>query len=381
MVATRTTPLLRRSRPSLWTILAWCGAALYPAVLNLVVGYGAPGLTRIEIVPAAALTLVVASLLRRHPLPAVTVLLVAWGAACLVAGTVAVALVEMLTTDLAVGYVAVHHPRRTSLTAAAMAFCTQVATIGLFPGTDVASRGVLILVALVAAWTVGNSARERREHARELSERATAQAVTAERLRIARELHDMVAHSIGIIAIQAGVGSRVIDTQPGEARNALDAIEATSREALSGLRRMLGALRRADEPGTAPLDPAPGLADLDRLVAATADAGVRVDLRWRGERRPLPPDIDLSAFRIIQEALTNVVRHAGTSDCEVRVGYLDDELSVEIVDDGIGVADPGAGYGLVGMRERAGLLKGDLTAGPRPGGGFRVAARLPLEAR
>ncbi|WP_242904751.1 sensor histidine kinase [Actinomadura terrae] len=381
MAATRTSFLFRRARPSVWTVLAWCGAALYPAALNLVVSHGAPGLTRVEIVPAALLTFVVVGLLRRHPLPAFTVLVFAWGAACLVANTVAVALLQMLTTDLAVGFVAANHQRRTSLITAGMAFVTQIATIGLFPGTDVASRGVLILVALVAAWTVGNSARERREHARELSEQATAQAVTAERLRIARELHDMVAHSIGIIAIQAGVGSRVIDTQPGEARKSLDAIEATSRETLSGLRRMLGALRRADTPGTAPLDPAPGLADLDRLVAATADAGVRVDVHWRGERRPLPPDIDLSAFRIVQEAVTNVVRHAGTPACEVHVDYRDDELSVEIVDDGVGVADPGSGFGLVGMRERVGLLKGVLTAGPRPGGGFRVAARLPLESR
>src|SRR5207247_10820514 len=143
---------------------------------------------------------------------------------------------------------------------------------------------------------------------------AKLQAATAERLRIARELHDMIAHGIGVIAIQAGVGSRVIDTQPAEVRNALTAIEATSRETLAGLRRMLGVLRRAEPgspgspgrpgPGHGPPEPAPGLADLGRLAATTAEAGVRVELRWLGERRPLPADIDLSAFRIIQEAVT-----------------------------------------------------------------------------
>jgi signal transduction histidine kinase len=145
----------------------------------------------------------------------------------------------------------------------------------------------------------------------------------AERLRIARELHDMVAHSIGIIAIQAGAGRRVFDARPAEARDALAAIEATSREALSGLRRMVTGLRRADPgpgPGQAPLGPAPGLADLDRLAAMTLDAGVQVDVDWRGSQEPLPADIDLSAFRIIQEAVTNVVRHARTDQCRVSIG-------------------------------------------------------------
>ncbi|MFC6935973.1 sensor histidine kinase [Actinomadura yumaensis] len=199
----------------------------------------------------------------------------------------------------------------------------------------------------------------------------------------------MVAHSIGIIAIQAGVGSRVIGTQPAEARNALSAIEETSRDTLSGLRRMLGALRRAEPvPGTsgasdgdaAPRDPAPGLADLDRLAAATRDAGVRVEVTRLGESRPLPSDIDLSAFRIVQEAVTNVVRHAGTDRCRVTIDQRDGELAVEIVDDGRGHGTTSIGYGLVGMRERVGLLHGDLTAGPRPEGGFRVAARLPVPA-
>jgi len=215
----------------------------------------------------------------------------------------------------------------------------------------------------------------------------------AERLRIARDMHDIVAHSIGVIAIQAGAGRRVFDASPGEARDALAAIEATSRETLSGLRRMVTGLRQADlesEPGQAPPDPAPpdpapGLAGLERLAATTRDAGVRVEVDWHGSREPLPADIDLAAFRIIQEAVTNVVRHAGTDRCQVAIGRQDEELSIEVTDSGRGapaskLSPAGTAYGITGMRERAALLGGELSVGPRPGGGFRVAARLPLPA-
>ncbi|RFU36962.1 sensor histidine kinase, partial [Actinomadura logoneensis] len=133
-----------------------------------------------------------------------------------------------------------------------------------------------------------------------------------------------------------------------------------------------------------PLDPAPGLADLERLVAATADAGVRVEVRWTGERRPLPPEIDLSAFRIVQEAVTNVVRHARVPACRVTIGFGPEELTVLVEDDGTGgtpgAARDGGGFGIVGMRERASLLRGELVAGPRPEGGFRVAARIPTRS-
>ena len=189
-----------------------------------------------------------------------------------------------------------------------------------------------MVLTTVIAWLAGDSLRQAAERVEARRAQAQAQAAVNERLRIARELHDMVAHSIGIIAIQAGVGRRVIDTQPAEARNALAAIEATSRETLAGLRQMLGVLRRAD--ARADRRPAgrqrPGLADLDRLAATTRDAGVRVEVQWLGPRRPLPADIELSAFRIIQEAVTNVVRHAGTGHCQVTVDYRDEELAIEV---------------------------------------------------
>jgi signal transduction histidine kinase len=276
-----------------------------------------------------------------------------------------------------------------------------------------------VLLLFVIAFIGGVLVRERREHGRALREQVAARAVTAERLRIARELHDMVAHSVGIVAIQSGAARRVIDTQPERAKEALGVIESTSRETLAGLRHMLGALRRAeaDREEAAPM---PGLADLDRLAAHAAGAGVRVELRRCGEVRPLPPEVELSAYRIVQESVTNVVRHSGARDCRVDVEYGRAELIIEIVDDGrggveveppglaaapcasgtrtatatatagtgaarAGAADPAAGraspdhlgYGLVGMRERVSLLHGRFDAGPRPDGGFRVAAWLP----
>jgi signal transduction histidine kinase len=257
--------------------------------------------------------------------------------------------------------------------------------IGNAPGIPTATMVVLVIV--IIALLIGHSIRQAQARAELLRAQAATQTELAERLRIARELHDMVAHSIGVIAIQAGSGRSVFDSRPDEARDALAAIEAASRETLSGLRRMVTGLRRAEqEPGPeqAPPGPAPGLADIERLAATTRDAGVQVDVDWRGSREPLPADIDLSAFRIIQEAVTNVVRHAGTDRCQVVIDHQDGQLSIEVTDSGHGgpAAGPaaGTGYGITGMRERAALLGGDFSAGPRPGGGFRVAARLALPA-
>jgi signal transduction histidine kinase len=260
---------------------------------------------------------------------------------------------------------------------------------GTHPGGIVAPAvapvtiAVPLVMVMVIAWLIGNSIRQAHARAELVRAQAAVQTAMAERLRIARELHDIVAHSIGIIAIQAGSGRSVFDARPGEAREALATIEATSRETLSGLRRMMTGLRRADPepgPGQAPLDPAPGLAGIEPLAAMTLDAGVQVDVDWHGSREPLPADIDASAFRIIQEAVTNVVRHAGTGQCRVSIGRQDGQLSIEVTDSGRGGSVAGTGYGITGMRERATLLGGDFSAGPRPGGGFRVAARLPLPA-
>ncbi|MGW7412185.1 sensor histidine kinase [Streptomyces sp. NPDC054863] len=381
---------------------AWAGAVLFPFVLYFAVFESRNFSTAFQVLVPALLSVLPVGLLRHRPLPGLLSVLVGTFAA----GTAvpsrwvefprgyAVVPVQVesewagyslvLSGALAVGIIAATRSQRLSLGAAIAVFGVQAAIAPYFTSgsNSFTSTLVYFFLVLVVAWGIGHSVRERRQHAAALSAQAAAQAVTAERLRIARELHDMVAHSIGIIAIQAGVGSRVIETQPHEARNALTAIETTSRDTLSGLRRMLGALRQA-EPGHVregvPLDPAPGLADLDRLAGATAAAGVRVDVEWTGERRQLPADLDLSAYRIVQEAVTNVVRHAGTPSCRVTLAQQQEELVIEIVDEGSGGSRPqGIGYGLVGMRERVALLHGEFSAGPREGGGFRVSARLPL---
>ncbi|MCK2142405.1 sensor histidine kinase [Streptomyces sp. WAC00276] len=370
-------------RPAARAALAWCGAIAYPFALFFAARgtpFDSPGL---PFVSAAAVTVLPLGLLRRRPLPALALMLLGTYVTAPTTPFWQVVYLLVLANDLAVGCIVATRPRRIAVTAAVMTLGVQVAFAArLGTGTDGFARTVVVLLlALGAAWMTGHSVRERREHAAALRSQTAAQAVAAERLRIARELHDMIAHSIGVIAIQAGVGRRVIDTQPDEARNALATIEDTSRETLAGLRRTLGALRRT-EPGpeaeAAPREPVPGLADLDRLTASTKDAGVHVDVRWLGEQRPLPPDIDLAAFRIVQEALTNVVRHADAPDCRVTIGYQDGELTIEVADGGRGRLTSSTGYGITGMRERVTLLHGQFTAGPRPEGGFRVAARLPL---
>ncbi|WP_331743570.1 sensor histidine kinase (plasmid) [Streptomyces sp. NBC_01136] len=375
-------------------VTAWVGGVLYLFMLLLLLG-GAPRASgTVHGVGSLLAVSLLAGVLPRMPLLALAMTL--FGATAVVVipprhphASLAVSyqgeFLSYLAVDLVLGFIVATRTRRASIVAVAVSLTVQLLLVGGFAhGDSLTANSVIALLAMAASCTVGLLGRERREHAVALRAQEVTEAVTAERLRIARELHDMVAHSIGIIAIQAGVGSRVIRTQPAEAREALRAIEATSRETLSGLRRTLVALRQADlesaSSGQASLGPSPGLADIERLTAATADAGVRVDVRFSGEQRPLPADIDLSAYRIVQEALTNVVRHAGTGHCRVSVDYGSEELSVEVVDDGCGATENGLahGFGLVGMRERVGLLHGRLSAGPRPEGGFRVAARLPL---
>ncbi|WP_369394220.1 sensor histidine kinase [Streptomyces sp. CG1] len=377
------------------TVTAWAGSVLYVFLLLLLVT-NAPRdsgpLLAVGSLPAVSLLV---GVLRRAPLTALVLALLGATAVVVVPHRTPRASLTLsyqgqflsyLAVDLVLGYLVATCTRRVSVVAVSLAFGLQTVTIGLFAhGPDfLIVDSVIGLLAMAGSCMLGLLSRERREHTVALRAQEVAEAVTAERLRIARELHDMIAHSVGIIAIQAGVGSRVIHTQPDAARDALQAIESTSRQTLSGLRRTLVALRQA-EPDTStagqpPRTPSPGLADIARLAAATAEAGVRVEVRVSGERRPLPADVDLSAYRIVQEALTNVVRHAGTGHCAVAVEYGDEELSVEVVDDGCGVAadGPGHGFGIVGMRERAALLHGRFSAGPRPGGGFRVVARLPL---
>ncbi|MFE0384273.1 sensor histidine kinase [Streptomyces bungoensis] len=238
----------------------------------------------------------------------------------------------------------------------------------------------------VAAWVpavaaVSELARVRREQwTRDRAERARAARRRAdeERLRMARELHDVLAHSISVINVQAGMGLALLDSDPAQARAALTTIKAASKEALGEVRQVLDTLRA---PGAAPRAPAPGLGRLDELAEQAAAAGLTVEVA--GEPPELPPGTDLAAFRIVQEALTNVVRHSGSRHARVRLENAAGRLRLRIDDDGpaTGADTGGSGNGLAGMRERAAALGGTIEAGPRPDGGFRVLAELPLRTR
>jgi signal transduction histidine kinase len=205
-------------------------------------------------------------------------------------------------------------------------------------------------------------------------EEASRQAAADERLRIAQELHDVVAHSLGVIAVQAGVGLHVMDTEPAEARAALEHISRMSRSSLAEIRWLLGRVRDTDG---AAYTPTPGLVDLRRLVDEVRGAGLTVDLRVDGDVDDVPPGVGLAAYRITQEALTNAIRHAHAERADVTIGVAPGVLTVDVVDDGRGGATSGGGHGLVGMQERAAVYGGTVDAGPGPDGGFRVRARLP----
>ena len=248
---------------------------------------------------------------------------------------------------------------------------------------------------ILSSWLLGNHVRSRSAYAAELevknrlleqAQRDLAdRAVADERLRIARELHDVVAHTMSVVAMHAGTGRMIARDDPSAARPALATIETATRSALVELRRMLGVLRSSDaSEATHDLSPAPGLADLDALVAEVVEAGVQVEVRVEGTRTALPVGVDLSAYRIVQEALTNVIKHAGGASTTVVVRYDADAVTVDVDNDGDaelpGADSPapaGEGHGLVGMRERVALYAGEFVANHRSGGGFHVSARLP----
>ena len=243
--------------------------------------------------------------------------------------------------------------------------------------------GFDLIPAMVAAALFGGIAvANRRAFVASLQARADDAAqrrIDEERLRIARELHDVVAHTMATINVQAGAAIHVAAERPEAATEALQAIRGASKDGLRELRAILNVLRQADEPDATM--PTPGLAQIDALIASTSRAGLKTTLSVTGTRRPLPPAADLAAYRIIQESLTNAIRHAGPATATVSLGYAADTLSIEVTDTGLGpppgVAG-GGGHGLTGMRERATSVGGSLQTGPGPAGGFRVAARLPL---
>jgi signal transduction histidine kinase len=241
---------------------------------------------------------------------------------------------------------------------------------------------VFISLLLTASWFAGLALNRKFAQAAEAHERAQRleaereALIGEERRRIARELHDVVAHSVSVMTVQAGGVRRLLRPDQEREREALLVVESTGREALTEMRRLLGMLRKTEE---APLAPMPGLEGLGALVQQVRDAGLPVDFRVKGEPVPLPPGIDVSAYRIVQEALTNALKHASEARAEVTLRYAQDVIEVEIVNDGTADANGAVpGHGLVGMEERVALYGGKLEAGPRREGGFSVRAQLPV---
>ncbi|MEV7286814.1 sensor histidine kinase [Streptomyces sp. NPDC093252] len=257
---------------------------------------------------------------------------------------------------------------------------------------------VLQTVPFALAWVLGDSLRTRRAYFAQLEERAArlekereAQAkvaVAAERARIARELHDVVAHNVSVMVVQADGAAYVLDAAPDQAKKALETISSTGRQALAEMRRLLGVLRTGEHQESGEYVPQPDVQQIEDLVEQCRTAGLPVDFKIEGTPRPLPSGVELTAYRIVQEALTNTRKHGGpNTGASVRLVYFDDGLGLLVEDDGKGAPHElyeeggvdGQGHGLIGMRERIGMVGGTLDAGPRPGGGFRISALLPLK--
>ncbi len=292
--------------------------------------------------------------------------------------------------------VAESYPRRRSIP---LAVLTGLAFLALmvWRGAIPVGLGAVIQteLAVLAAWTLGTWARERQAYIGTVEERAASaertreerarRAVVEERERIAREMHDVVTHHVSVIVIQAGAAERALDRHPADARGAIEAIASTARQALGDMRTMLGVLGPVEitaSAGEAP-EPMPGLDRLGELLESVRAAGLTVELSVTGERRPLDPGVELAAYRIIQEALTNTLKHARGARSKVTVRYGDHDLELRVTDEGGAgereLAGPGQGRGLIGMRERVAMYGGDFDAGPSAKG-FEVTARLPIAA-
>ena len=354
------------------------------------VGWDAAGWAAYLVAAAATLSR------RRAPRLALAVVApIAVASLCLRAGGPTVFLVAMTLYSVTAA-----SSRRAAATVTGLMAAAILAATLTGGGQQVAQAAISGVALIGLGWLAGENTRASRVYAAQRAERAAekeaaaaaqqagevSRALADERAQIARDLHDIVAHAMSVIAVRSGVARMVIDSDPDQARDALAIIEITTRRALHEMRLLVGMLRDPDD-RPAELSPVPGLADLDRLIADTAVAGVIAEVDVEGEARPLPPAADLSAYRIVQEALTNVVRHAGPTRARVLISYRPGELSIEVTDAGPRgpagraprpIAPAGGGHGLIGMRERAALFGGKLEAGPHAAG-FRVRATLPVE--
>ncbi len=318
---------------------------------------------------------------RRFPLPVLVVVLSAS-----IATQFVVDALPPFALGLALYTVASHTERRIALRAGVV---TLVALVGLLlarDGFDARESVAHVIVFAAAAWILGDNLRTKRAYYGELEERAerlerereqnVRRAAAEEQARIARELHDVIAHSVSVMVVQAAAAGDVFDKHPERAREALRSIEESGRSALTELRRLLGIVRSGEQGSR---EPQPGLAALAALVEQVRATGLEVELELEGDLGDLPAGVDLSAYRIVQEALTNTLKHAQASRARVRISRRADELELEIGDDGGGPGEESAaGHGLIGMRERAALLGGVLETKSAPNGGFSIGARFPL---
>jgi signal transduction histidine kinase len=342
--------------------------------------------------PGAALTLVAVACLalawrRRYPLTVLTVSTTAVAVYSLLGYVNGAALLAPILALYAVAtQVSV---RRTVIAAVVTLGVLMAATAANNPFRQISGGGFDIIPFMVAAVVfAGIAVANRRAYVASIQDRAEQDArrrIDEERLRIARELHDVVAHTMATINVQAGVAAHVLPTKPEAAAEALQAIKTASKEGLRELRAILNVLRQADNAD--PIQPAPGLAQLDALVEGARRAGLPITLTVTGTPFPLPAAVDLAAYRIVQESLTNVIRHAGPAAAAVSLSYQPDEIDIDVTDTGrgpkatpgTGAADDTTGHGQAGMRERAAAVGGTVQTGPRPGGGYQVAARLPVD--
>ena len=358
------------------------GAGISTLAIVQLASYDEPWWAKIAAAASAVVLGVAAALRARYPLLLLSLLVAALPLGVLLPKHFSDVEAIGLFVVLAIYSGAAHTGGRRAVVAGLL---TSAVTLGAIVGDpEELNVSAFVYFSLIAGgpWVAGRVVRRRRlSEARLEREKAAAEAaIVEERARIARELHDVVAHAIGVIVLQARGGRRLLDEEPDETRQALDTIDRTASQALEEMRRLLGLLRESNE--QLALAPPPTLARLDELVVRVRGAGLPVELTIEGEPAELPPGVDLSAYRIVQEALTNSLKHAGPASARVTVRFVDGALDVEICDDGTGIGNgDGTGHGLVGIRERVAIFGGDVEAGPRADGGYVVRARPPYASQ
>jgi len=368
-------------------VVAGLGAWLYDAVASQHEKGGAEGPLWFDVVSILLCTTPLL-LRRRYPSGSLVTIGIAISASSFVDGRLANHPFVSFLFGLTVCALFGTRPNRTHAVGG-LAFILAVATLVTYndPQGEAAGDYLWSFVTFTVAWIVGFAVAGKRRETDEARERATLaerereerarRAVADERARIARELHDVVGHSVSVMTVQASAVRRLVDPDQEKIRDALQVVEETGREALAEMRRMVGVLRHPEEAPA--LAPQPSLEQIEKLVAHTREAGLPVELRIEGNPVPLPTGLDLTAYRFVQEGLTNAVKHARADRAEVVVRYANGHVELTVSDDGCGAGTgEGSGHGLVGIRERLSAYGGELEAGPQPQGGFRLRATLPV---